>query len=94
MAVRVPAADEPPAPPRLAGFRDVVALCSGRDPTLHSHLRHSVHLVRFAPGVIELRPEPVAPRDLAARLGGAAAGADGHALDHRPVHGAGRAHDR
>ena len=55
--------------PRLAGFRDVVALCSGRDPTLHSHLRHSVHLVRFAPGVIELRPEPVAPRDLASRLG-------------------------
>ncbi len=64
--------DALPAPqpaPRLAGFRDVVALCSGRDPTLHSHLRHSVHLVRFAPGVIELRPEPASPRDLAARLG-------------------------
>ncbi len=29
---------------------------------------HSVHLVRFAPPVIELRPEPEAPRDLAARL--------------------------
>ena len=57
------------SPSPLAGFRDVVALCSGRDPTLHSHLRHSVHLVRFAPGMIELRPEPVAPRDLAARLG-------------------------
>ena len=55
--------------PQLAGFRDVVALCSGRDPTLHSHLRHSVHLVRFQPGVIELRPEPAAPRDLASRLG-------------------------
>ena len=54
--------------PRLAGFRDVVALCSGRDPMLHSHLRHSVHLVKFQPGVIELRPEPVAPRDLASRL--------------------------
>ena len=60
------AADEARQP---AGFRDVVALCSGRDPTLHSHLRHSVHLVRFQPGVIELRPEPVAPRDLAPRLG-------------------------
>ncbi len=59
----------PAEAPRLAGFRDVVALCSGRDPTLHSHLRHSVHLVRFHPGVIELRPEPVAPRDLAPRLG-------------------------
>ena len=68
MAMRAPVPDEQPAP-RLAGFRDVVALCSGRDPTLHSHLRHSVHLVRFAPGVIELRPEPVAPRDLASRLG-------------------------
>ncbi len=53
---------------RPLGFRDVVALCSGRDPTLHSHLRHSVHLVRFAPGVLELRPEPAAPRDLAPRL--------------------------
>ena len=60
-----PSAEEKPT---LAGFRDVVALCSGRDPTLHSHLRHSVHLVRFAPGVIELRPEPAAPRDLASRL--------------------------
>ena len=72
MAARAPMAEAAPAPapsPRLAGFRDVVALSSGRDPTLHSHLRHSVHLVRFAPGVIELRPEPVAPRDLAARLG-------------------------
>jgi len=39
-----------------------------REPVLHSHLLHSVHLVRFAPGVIELRPEPDAPRDLAARL--------------------------
>ncbi len=59
-----------PAPPsrQPASFRDVVALCSGRDPMLHSHLRHSVHLVRFAPGVIELRPQPVAPRDLAPRL--------------------------
>ena len=68
----VQAAEPVPLPvetPHLAGFRDVVALCSGRDPTLHSHLRHSVHLVRFAPGVIELRPEPVAPRDLASRLG-------------------------
>ncbi|WP_158746042.1 DNA polymerase III subunit gamma/tau [Acidisphaera sp. L21] len=70
MAARAPepeALTAAPAP-RLANFRDVVALCSGRDPTLHSHMRHSVHLVRFAPGIIELRPEPVAPRDLAPRL--------------------------
>ena len=56
-------------PPRLAGFRDVVALVAERrDPILHGHLVHSVHLVRFAPPVIELRPQPEAPRDLAARL--------------------------
>ena len=58
-----------PAGPRLLGFRDVAALVAEqREPTLHAHLVHSVHLVRFAPPVIELRPEPDAPRDLAARL--------------------------
>ena len=35
---------------------------------LHAHLLHSVHLVRFAPPVIEMRPQPEAPRDLASRL--------------------------
>ncbi len=29
-----------------------------------------MHLVRYAPPVIELRPQPEAPRDLAARLAG------------------------
>jgi DNA polymerase-3 subunit gamma/tau len=54
----------------LTTFRDVVALVAGeREPMLHSHLLHSVHVVRFAPPVIELRPQPDAPRDLAARLG-------------------------
>ena len=58
-----------PAPPRLAGFRDVTALVAERrEASLHAHLVHSVHLVRFAQGVIELRPEPAAPRDLASRL--------------------------
>ena len=57
--------------PRLAGFRDVVALAAAeREALLHAHLLHAVHLVRFAPPVIELRPEPDAPRDLAARLAG------------------------
>jgi DNA polymerase-3 subunit gamma/tau len=63
------AAPAAPAPPRLAAFRDVVSLVGGlREPMLHAHLLHSVHLVRFAPPVIELRPEPDAPRDLAAKL--------------------------
>jgi DNA polymerase-3 subunit gamma/tau len=57
------------AGPRLAGFRDVAALVAERrEALLHGHLVHSVHLVRFAPPVIELRPQPEAPRDLAARL--------------------------
>ena len=57
------------AGPVLASFRDVVALVADqREAMLHGHLRHSVHLVRFSQGVIELRPEPDAPRDLAPRL--------------------------
>ena len=60
-----------PAPvrPRPGTFRDVVALVGERkEAMLHAHLLHSVHLVRFAPPVIELRPQPEAPRDLASRL--------------------------
>jgi DNA polymerase-3 subunit gamma/tau len=59
-----------PAGPVLAKFRDVLALAAQeREAALHGHLLHSVHLVRFAPPVIEIRPQPEAPRDLAARLG-------------------------
>ena len=55
--------------PQLATFRDVVALVADRrEAMLHGHLRHSVHLVRFAPGVLELRPEADTPRDFAPRL--------------------------
>lgn len=58
-----------PSGPVLSSFRDVAAfVAERREPTLHAHLVHSVHVVRFAPPVIELRPEPEAPRDLAARL--------------------------
>ena len=70
-------ADDPPVrapapearPRRLADLRDVAMLVAERqDPMLHAHLLHSVHLVRFAPPVIELRPDAAAPRDLAPRL--------------------------
>jgi DNA polymerase-3 subunit gamma/tau len=55
--------------PRLSTFREIVAWVGERkEAMLHAHLLHSVHLVRFAPPVIELRPQPEAPRDLAARL--------------------------
>src|SRR6185436_570092 len=40
-------------------------------------LIHSVHLVRFAPPVIELRVQPEAPKDLASRLGSFLAEATG-----------------
>jgi DNA polymerase-3 subunit gamma/tau len=57
------------ATPLLASFRDVVALVAERrEAMLHAHLVHSVHLVRFAPPVIELRPQSDAPRDLASKL--------------------------
>ena len=70
MQVSEPAPAAAPAPPVLASFRDVVALVRDqREAMLHAHLLHSVHVVRFAPPVIELRPQAEAPRDLAARLG-------------------------
>ncbi|WP_149536097.1 DNA polymerase III subunit gamma/tau [Siccirubricoccus phaeus] len=55
------------APPQ--SWRDVVALASGRKPMLHAHLLHSVHPVHLAPGRVEIRVRPDAPRDLAAQLG-------------------------
>jgi DNA polymerase-3 subunit gamma/tau len=55
--------------PRITSFRDVLtAVAAEREMLLHGHLLHSVHLVRFAPPIIELRPQPDAPRDLAPKL--------------------------
>ncbi len=57
------------AGPLLASFRDVAMLAAERrEAMLHGHLVHSVHVVRFAPPVIEWRPQPDAPRDLSSRL--------------------------
>jgi DNA polymerase-3 subunit gamma/tau len=71
------AADATPAT-RLTSFRDVTALVAERrEAMLHAHLVHSVHVVRFAPPVIELRPQPEAPRDLAPRLAALLAEATG-----------------
>ena len=72
------ASDNVQAAPRLASFRDVTALVAERrEAMLHAHLVHSVHVVRFAPPIIELRPQPEAPRDLAARLAALLADATG-----------------
>jgi DNA polymerase-3 subunit gamma/tau len=57
--------------PRALTFQDVVALAQARrDVMLYAHLRQSVHLVRFAPPVIEMRlaADPRVPRDLTGRL--------------------------
>jgi DNA polymerase-3 subunit gamma/tau len=56
------------AAPQLSSWREIVALASGRQPLLHAHLVHSVHPVHVAPGRIEMRPRPDAPRDLAQQI--------------------------
>jgi DNA polymerase-3 subunit gamma/tau len=56
------------ATPQPGEWREVVALASGVKPLLHAHLLHDVHPVRIAPGRVEIRPRPTAPRDLAAQL--------------------------
>jgi DNA polymerase-3 subunit gamma/tau len=77
------------AAPRAISFSDVVALAGAkRDAMLYAHLRQSVHLVRFAPPVIELRLAPHAPRDLCARLAALLESETGRrwtiALSHEP----------
>jgi DNA polymerase III subunit gamma/tau len=65
-----PPAPAAPPPAMPEDFRAVVALArEAREALLAAQLLHHVHLVRFAPPVIEIKPEPEAPRDLAARLG-------------------------
>jgi DNA polymerase-3 subunit gamma/tau len=65
-AVAVGAA--PAASPAPTTWPSVVALAHGREPMLHAHLLHDVHPVRLAPGRLEIRVLPKAPRDLAAKL--------------------------
>jgi DNA polymerase-3 subunit gamma/tau len=58
------------AAPNLDSFAAVVALLAERrEAILQAHLNNNVHLVRFEPGRIELRPDEHAPRTLANRLG-------------------------
>jgi len=54
-----------------ASFREVISLVRElKELTLYGHLLHSVHLVRFAAPVIEIRPRPEAPRDVSSKLAG------------------------
>jgi len=58
-----------PAMPAPRTFAEVVALFeSRREARLVHSLMHHVHEVRCEPGLIEFRPEPKAPPDLAPRL--------------------------
>ena len=61
----------PKAAPKAAArsFAEAAQLFADRrEAVLHDHLVNDVHLVRFEPGRIELRAEPGAPSDLAARI--------------------------
>lgn len=65
-AVGQPAQQAAPAP---KNFTEVVALFEAkREARLVNYLLHHVHEVRCEPGLIEFRPEPQAPPDLASRL--------------------------
>ena len=62
---------EPVSRPVVAGFADVLALCSRhRDARLRVHLEEHVSLVSFAPGHLEIFPLAGAPAGLAGELGG------------------------
>ncbi len=65
-------APQPPVVPAPADFPALVALFDERrEPMVATHLRGSVHLVRYAPPRIEFRPTGSAPRDLAGKIAGA-----------------------
>ena len=65
-----PAAEPVAPPPNPRSFTDVVALLeTRREARLVHHLMHHVHEVRCETGLIEFRPQPRAPADLAPRLG-------------------------
>ncbi|MBS7792608.1 DNA polymerase III subunit gamma/tau [Roseococcus sp. SDR] len=50
-------------------WREIAAIASAANQALlHAHLLHDVHPVRIAPGQVEIRVRPQAPRDLGAQL--------------------------
>lgn len=56
--------------PDPKSYEEVVALLQERrEAILYAQLHNNVHLVRFEPGRLEIRPEPQAPANLANRLG-------------------------
>lgn len=64
-----PVSESIPAHPPLRSWREMVAFVSRQgEPMLHGTLRHSVHLVRFAPPHVYVRVESGAPKQTEARL--------------------------
>ena len=64
-----PAASSQEAP-KLESLSGVVALCEANgEVVLAGQLTHAVHLVRFEPGRIEIRPKDGTPKDIAGKLG-------------------------
>jgi DNA polymerase III subunit gamma/tau len=56
--------------PDPKSYEELVALLQERrEAILYAQLHNNVHLVRFEPGRLEIRPEPQAPANLANRLG-------------------------
>jgi DNA polymerase-3 subunit gamma/tau len=67
---RAPADAPAPAAADPQSYEEVVALLQERrEAIIYAHLFNNVHLVRFEPGRLEIRPEPQAPANLANRLG-------------------------
>ncbi|CAP57411.1 putative DNA polymerase III tau subunit [Gluconacetobacter diazotrophicus PA1 5] len=63
-----PAPEPEPDAAALTTWREVVAFVSGRDAMLHGHLRHSTHLVEFAPPRIAIRVDRAGLPGLTRRL--------------------------
>ncbi len=69
--VAAPAAEPDAEAPQPTSFNEVVDLFRlRREMILHSNLVNNVHLVKFEPGRIEIRPTEHAPRDLFSRVMG------------------------
>jgi DNA polymerase-3 subunit gamma/tau len=84
-------ASEPHPLDRFARFEDVVALIrDSRDVRLLVEVETGVRLVSYRPGRIEFEPAPLAPRDLAQRLGARLQGLTGARWAISVVDGGGR----
>jgi DNA polymerase-3 subunit gamma/tau len=70
LAMRDPAPAAAPALPQPQSFLQVIELFEkNHEALLRAHLFAHVHVVRFETGLIELRPDEAAPRDLPNKLG-------------------------